>query len=140
MITVNNTDFENVTPINNKWIVLDNRQCVEIFFNGEKLRITTEPCFLFDGASVPKYIPFNNHIRWLEALKLPALVHDIMFIHKFRDYNYAADVMEMLMDELKTPMRRPINRAIRGLIAKRIFDSVNVTDYINKPLSTIEVL
>jgi hypothetical protein len=140
MIIVNNTNFNNIEKVNDEWMVLHEFQEVIINFENEMIRFASSPGFLFDGASIPKFIPFNNHLRWMEKMLLPAFVHDLCFIHKKKDYKWGARIMNHIMEIEGTSFRRPVFRAVNGLIAKRLFDKTNVTDYTNKQLSVVTFL
>jgi hypothetical protein len=140
MILVNNTNFTDVERVNDEWMVLNHFQEVIVEFEGETIRFASSPGFLFDGASIPKIVPFNNHLRWMETMLLPAFVHDLAFIHKVKDHKWAARIMGHLMEAEGTKFNRTVFRAVNGSIAKRLFTRVNITDYVNKPLSTVTFL
>jgi hypothetical protein len=139
-------DITNVDFINKEWVQLNEKVTTRFNYTdrkGNKIRytITAEAGFLFDGASVPK-IPFIRKWRWKECLRIPSLIHDIMFIHKHtgtgKDHKYSADVMKALMAHYQSKVKIPVYVAVLTPLARRLFNGTKVTDAVNLGFSSIK--
>jgi len=96
------------------------------------------PGFLFDGASVPKFVRWFIK-PWSKRLVVPSFVHDIAFILKLFGYDWAADIMGFLMEETKAWERFFVYPSVKTFIAKRIYGITEENDLINRELCYVRV-
>jgi hypothetical protein len=136
MITkiTSNIDFSDLIIINKHWRQFKQSGMVTLEFdNQDVMIISNEAGFVFDHASIPK-IPFFRRWRWDNDLNIASYVHDIMFIHQYKDYKYCADIMNdiMVYEGVNDRKRNLIHRAVKTKIAERLFINSNERDAINK--------
>jgi len=138
MITkiTSNIDFSDLIIINDDWRQFKRSGLLTLEFDNQDVMILShEAGFVWDGASVPN-IPFFRHWRFDKDLNIASYVHDILFIHQYKDYKYCADIMSdiMVYEGVNDRKRRLIHRAVKTKIAQRIFINNNERDVLNKRL------